>query len=292
MYVLYYLNENYALQTIEVEHLNAPILLNEACIFTNIRKGTEFIKEPHECLQLTHLERLIISTEFFDTSAIKESDFRKAYTYLQPICQIDVDFPYFNISTFDFQAVSEVGEGYRVAFNKDTPLDKLKIRFKVGESDYTTQLLSYYLTGKPEFEDIALLVLYDDEYHFNVHKISELLNELDEPITTELCFVDAVSAEISQTYFLYDFTPIVTLNLFDRLTGIISFTPSNPDLDINRLVAMNKNYGSEEYNEIPILSRTANTFEIWNDIAEGNSIKIIDSEQLYKQSNIIILPPL
>lgn len=85
-YILYYLNDNYTIQTLEVDNLDTPIFLPENLIFTNIRKGVHFIRQPHECIKLTHLERLIISTEFFDMSTIKQADFRRQNTYLEVSC--------------------------------------------------------------------------------------------------------------------------------------------------------------------------------------------------------------
>lgn len=89
MYILYYLNQNYQIQTIETDTLDAPILIPENLIFTNLRKGINFIKEPHKCIDFTHLERLIMSSEFTDMETIKEGDFRRANTFLTPLCPID-----------------------------------------------------------------------------------------------------------------------------------------------------------------------------------------------------------
>ncbi len=90
-YTLYYLNQYYQIQTIEVSSLSEPILIPEDLIFTNIRKGVKFIKEPHSLIKLTHLERLIMSTEFFDMENIRESDFRKANTYLEILTPVYID---------------------------------------------------------------------------------------------------------------------------------------------------------------------------------------------------------
>lgn len=88
MYILYYLNDNYQFGTIEARNLDTPVLVPENLIFVNLRNGINFIKEPHKCIDFTHLERLIMSTEFFDMETIKQSDFRKANTFLTPLCPI------------------------------------------------------------------------------------------------------------------------------------------------------------------------------------------------------------
>lgn len=127
MYVIYFLNSNYVITTKEVETLNDPILLTENCIVTNIRKGINFIKEPHTCLQLTHLERLIIGTEIFDTEFIKEGDFRRANTYITSNCQIDL--PALDPSIFAFQPYYFKEEGcVKLGFNTCN-YDDLKVLF-------------------------------------------------------------------------------------------------------------------------------------------------------------------
>lgn len=88
MYTLYYLNRNLQLDTLEVSNLDRNILIPEDLIFCNLRKGINFIKEPHECIDFTPLERLIISSEFNDTSLIKDGDYRKQNSYLSPLCLI------------------------------------------------------------------------------------------------------------------------------------------------------------------------------------------------------------
>ncbi|BFM44932.1 hypothetical protein CFS9_35730 [Flavobacterium sp. CFS9] len=93
MYTLYYLNRNYQLGTIKASTLDAPILIPEDLVFCNLRKGINFIKEPHKCIDFTDIERLIISSEFTDTELLKDYDFRKQNTYLNPLCEIDTSAP-------------------------------------------------------------------------------------------------------------------------------------------------------------------------------------------------------
>lgn len=89
MYTLYYLNRNLQLGTIKTQTLDAPILIPEDLIFCDLRKGINFIKEPHECIGFTDIERLIMQSEFNDMDLIKDADFRYQNTYLNPLCQID-----------------------------------------------------------------------------------------------------------------------------------------------------------------------------------------------------------
>ncbi|MEA9415911.1 hypothetical protein [Flavobacterium sp. PL02] len=90
MYTLYYLNKNLQMGTLKVASLDAPVLIPENLIFSNIRRGINFIKEPNKCVDFTDLERLIISSEFFDSSLVNEADFRRANTYLTPLCPIEL----------------------------------------------------------------------------------------------------------------------------------------------------------------------------------------------------------
>lgn len=89
MYILYYLNRNLQLGTINVQSLDVPVLIPEDLIFCDLRKGISFIKEPHKCIGFTDLERLIMQSDFNDVSLIKDGDFRMQNTYLEPLCEID-----------------------------------------------------------------------------------------------------------------------------------------------------------------------------------------------------------
>ncbi|OXA95981.1 hypothetical protein B0A75_18115 [Flavobacterium oncorhynchi] len=91
MYTLYYLNRNLQLGTIKADSLDVPILVPEDLIFCDLRKDINFIKEPHKCIDFTDIERLIIQSQFNDVSLIKEGDYRKQNTYLNPLCQIDIN---------------------------------------------------------------------------------------------------------------------------------------------------------------------------------------------------------
>lgn len=89
MYTLYYLNKNLQIGTIKTDSLDAPILIPEELIFCNLRKGINFIKEPHKCIAFTDIERMIMASEFNDVELIKQADYRRENTYLEPLCRID-----------------------------------------------------------------------------------------------------------------------------------------------------------------------------------------------------------
>lgn len=90
MYTLYYLNRNLQIGTIKADTLDVNILIPEDLIFCDLRKGIEFIKQPHKCIAFTDFERLIIQSEFNDTELISQGEYRKANTYLTPLCEIDL----------------------------------------------------------------------------------------------------------------------------------------------------------------------------------------------------------
>jgi hypothetical protein len=90
MYTLYYLNRNLQIGVINVDSLDVPVRIPEDLVFCNLRKGINFIKEPHECIDFTDVERLIMNSEFTDSTLLKEYDFRRQNTFLNPLCQIDL----------------------------------------------------------------------------------------------------------------------------------------------------------------------------------------------------------
>jgi len=110
MYTLYYLNRNYQTGTIKVRNLDAPVRIPEDLVFSNLRKGIEFIKEPHECIDFTDTERLIMASEFTDTQLLKESDFRKQNSYLSPLCAIEPMILKIDFSNQATASVSQIQE--------------------------------------------------------------------------------------------------------------------------------------------------------------------------------------
>lgn len=89
MYTLYYLNRNMQLGTMKVKTFDVPILIPEDLIFCDLRQGTTFIKQPDKCIDFSDMERLIIQSEFNDTSLVKDADFRTQNTYMTSLCQVD-----------------------------------------------------------------------------------------------------------------------------------------------------------------------------------------------------------
>lgn len=89
MYTLYYLNRSHQLRTIKALNLDEPVLIPEDLVFCNLRKGINFIKEPHKCIDFTDTERLIMNSEFTDINLLKDFDYRKQNTYLTALCEID-----------------------------------------------------------------------------------------------------------------------------------------------------------------------------------------------------------
>jgi hypothetical protein len=63
----------------------ACVNIPEDLIFIALRDGTKFIKEPVETFDFTDIERLIMTTEFFDFNFLKDEDFRKQNTKICPI---------------------------------------------------------------------------------------------------------------------------------------------------------------------------------------------------------------
>jgi hypothetical protein len=92
MYTLYYISESLQISTLEVEDLNTPVLIPENLTFIALRKGINFINEPHECINFTQLERLAIAGKLDDINIFKDYPFRKKNTLLLPLCQIDQYF--------------------------------------------------------------------------------------------------------------------------------------------------------------------------------------------------------
>lgn len=121
MYTLYYFNRNQQLGNLKVKNFDSPVLIPEDLVFTNLRKGINFIKEPHECIAFTDLERLFITSEFFDASLVKDAEFRRQNTYLETFCAVETK-SFFNEETL----VMSHGEHFgHIEFDylKDEPID-------------------------------------------------------------------------------------------------------------------------------------------------------------------------
>lgn len=156
MYILYYLNQNLSYGTIEVETLNEPILIPENLIFTDLRKGINFIKEPHSCCDFTHLERLIMQTDFFDMETIKIADFRKANTFLTPKCVIDeIIDPVLGIFFIE-ESISFAKGEHQGLLELSAHSANMNIEFFVSE---TLDLNDFVSVGNLQYE------LRESEYH-------------------------------------------------------------------------------------------------------------------------------
>jgi len=143
MYTLYYLNRNMQLGVIKKVSLDAPVLIPEDLIFCDLRKGIHFIKEPHECIDFTDIERLIMQSEFNDITLIKDGDYRKANTYLTPLCPID-PIPL----VFAFEPSYWMNEGCLTLKINDYDLSDIKIYFSIDGVDFSQYILDcpYWLS--------------------------------------------------------------------------------------------------------------------------------------------------
>jgi hypothetical protein len=166
MYTLYYLNRNLQLQSMKVDDLDNPIRIPEDLVFCNLRKGINFIKEPHQCIDFTDTERLIMNSEFTDVKLLKEHDFRRENTYLTPLCQVDIppmvlilyfigNDLYFNVSNYPMEGLvitlqmSSDGVNYNTSVTVAT--DPLMICDFIGidvDNEGTYKLTDVYQEGK------------------------------------------------------------------------------------------------------------------------------------------------
>lgn len=89
MYILYYISESMQINTIEVQTLDAPVILPENLHFIALRKGIDFIDHPSECISFTHLERLCISSRLDDLSEFQNHPFRLKNSLFIATCQVD-----------------------------------------------------------------------------------------------------------------------------------------------------------------------------------------------------------
>lgn len=92
MYTLYYISESLQISTLEVETLDQEIIIPENLHFIALRKGINFINEPHECIDFTHLERLAIAQRLDDLNLFQNHPFRLKNSKLSPLCQMDPNF--------------------------------------------------------------------------------------------------------------------------------------------------------------------------------------------------------
>lgn len=173
MYTLYYLNRNLQTGSINVRNLDEPLRIPEDLIFSNLRQGIVFIKEPHECIAFTDTERLIIASEFTDTSLLKESDFRKQNSYLTALCPIEPMIMKIDSSTQIKAYVSDIQQSvmdriYSCAGDigvtmhiistdgierRYTNLSYMNFRFDNGSNGYAIEVIEPYEIVKIWFSD-------------------------------------------------------------------------------------------------------------------------------------------
>lgn len=127
------------IHSMKLDSLDAPILIPEDLIFCNLRIGTKFIKEPHECIDFTDVERLIMSTEFYHSELLKESDFRRQNTQLIPLCPIG----YFELSGLFYTT----GEGFSVNFDAIGNLEDLSFYTSDEEGWSFNEQLSPFMSN-------------------------------------------------------------------------------------------------------------------------------------------------
>lgn len=89
MYTLYYISESLQISTLEVETLDQEIIIPENLHFIALRKGINFINEPHSCIDFTDLERLAIAQRLDDLNLFQNHPFRLKNSKFSPLCQID-----------------------------------------------------------------------------------------------------------------------------------------------------------------------------------------------------------
>lgn len=205
MYILYYFNQNYQIQTIEVDTLDAPILIPENLIFINLRKGINFIKEPHECIDFTHLERLIMASEFTDTEIIKDGDFRKANTFLTPLCPIEPQY-----LSFDFDPKIFIYEGAPVLAILETDTTNLQALFSVDGITFNYIFdYDYWYTPEGEAQDGIMYEVSNGRLIASIyldHSFTEPPHYSNTvPQFKSVYFKNKVTGEISNTYDLSSF---------------------------------------------------------------------------------------
>ncbi|MEO8534815.1 MAG: hypothetical protein ABI441_13745 [Flavobacterium sp.] len=212
-YTIYFLNDNYQITTKEVPTLNDNILLTENCIVTNIRFGIHFIKEPHKCLQLTDLERLIISTEFWDTEIVKEGDFRRANTHLTANCIIDL--PVFDPSNFIFSPNYWRDEGALILDFNHCDSDNLLIYFSPDGVHYNHVFDPAYWKTPEGLAILGLSFIYYRDGDLDSFRIyldpnfrTDFGNNASTPDLPYLYFESKINGNKSQVYDMTSFFPL------------------------------------------------------------------------------------
>ncbi|MDQ8014472.1 MAG: hypothetical protein REI96_18635 [Flavobacterium nitrogenifigens] len=212
MYTLYYLNRNLQIGTIKAETLDAPILIPEDLVFSDLRKGINFIKEPHECISFTDVERLIIQSQFNDVELVKQADFRRANTYLIPSCPIDPVY-----LAFDFKPKIHLYEGTQHLSIVDTDDTGLQALFSVDGITFPERFtfdFDYWHSPEGDAQDGDVFggIAYDLEaghiliaFHLDMKFRDDVGNSNSIPNFKSMYFKNKTTGHISHTYDLTSF---------------------------------------------------------------------------------------
>lgn len=95
MYYLYYINETFQINCLEVISLDRPVLIPENLHFIALRKGIDFIDHPNECIAFNNLERLAIASRLDDLNEFSNHPWRIKNTYFTALCRVD-PLPFIN----------------------------------------------------------------------------------------------------------------------------------------------------------------------------------------------------
>lgn len=212
MYTLYYLNRNLQIGTIKAETLDAPILIPEDLVFSDLRKGINFIKEPHECIAFTDIERLIMQSQFNDVELVKQADFRRANTYLTPLCSIDPVY-----MAFDFKPKIHIYEGTQHLSIVDTDDTGLQALFSVDGVTFPERFVfdfDYWHSPEGDAQDGNVFggIAYDLEaghiliaFHLDMKFRDDVGNSNSIPNFKSMYFKNKTTGHISHTYDLTAF---------------------------------------------------------------------------------------
>lgn len=176
MYILYYVTENLQISFIEVETLDQEIIIPENLSFIALRKGINFINEPHQCIDFTHLERLSIAGRLDDINLFKESPFRLKNSKLSPLCQIDLALnltAYFAKGEHLIQIFTQIPEHFKndsfvvTEFQNGVELTTQEASITTDEYNFRYYINVSFLDPKPDNYKIRILsetnpALYQD----------------------------------------------------------------------------------------------------------------------------------
>lgn len=209
IYTLYYLNENLQIGTLKVETLDAPILIPENLVFCDLRKGIHFIKEPHECIDFTDIERLFMQSQFNDVGLIKDGDYRRQNTYLTPLCPIDAP----PLLGFAFEPSYWRNEGCLTLEINQYDLSDTKVYFSVDGVDFSQYVLDCpYWLSPAGYEELNGAGMFGDSsgktdiaIYLDPSFLTDTNNSLSVPELKYFYFKTVSTGAQSPTYNLSNF---------------------------------------------------------------------------------------